>query len=80
MDLTQAEAVIDMIRATTDLALRSATEQLEGRLGEAIKTIRDELIALLAHIEASLDFPDEDFAPDDREKLRERLGCVRDAN
>ena len=53
MDLTQAEAVIDMIRATTDLALRSATEQLEGRLGAAIRTIRDELIALLAHIEAS---------------------------
>ena len=37
MDLTQAEAVIDLIRAQTDLALRSATEQLEGRLGEAIR-------------------------------------------
>ena len=35
MDLTQAEAVIDLIRAKTDLALRSATEQLEGRLGNA---------------------------------------------
>ena len=34
MDLTQAEAVIDLIRARTDLALRSATEQLEGKLGE----------------------------------------------
>jgi len=34
MDLTQAEAVIDLIRARTDLALRSATEQLEGRLGD----------------------------------------------
>ena len=37
MDLTQAEAVIDLIRAQTDLALRSATEQLEGRLGDAIR-------------------------------------------
>ena len=78
MDLTQAEAVIDMIRATTDLALRSATEQLQGRLGAAIKAIRDELIALLAHIEASLDFPDEDVAPDSAQTLRARLDGVRE--
>src|SRR5436309_14119490 len=43
MDLTQAEAVIDLIRARTDLALRSATEQLEGRLGDRIRKIRDEI-------------------------------------
>ena len=40
MDLTQAEAVMDLIRAQTDLALRSATEQLEGRLGSEIESIR----------------------------------------
>src|SRR5438067_3831969 len=57
MDLTQAEAVIDLIRARTDLALRSATEQLEGRLGTQIRDIRDELVELLAHINASIDFP-----------------------
>src|SRR5258708_5225010 len=48
MDLTQAEAVIDLIRAKTDLALRSATEQLEGRPRKQITKIRDELISLLA--------------------------------
>src|SRR5713226_8458686 len=64
MDLTQAEAVIDLIRAKTDLALRSATEQLEGRLGRKIKSIRDALVDLVAHIEASIDFPEEDIAPD----------------
>src|SRR5438477_10074737 len=48
MDLTQAEAVIDLIRARTDLALRSATEQLEGKLGEKIATIRNALVDLLA--------------------------------
>jgi tRNA modification GTPase len=73
MDLTQAEAVIDLIRAKTDLALRSATEQLEGRLGQRIRGIRDDLVSLLAHIEASIDFPDEGIAPDDCEKLRARL-------
>src|SRR5207302_2531603 len=62
MDLTQAEAVIDLIRARTDLALRSATEQLEGKLGEQIKGIRDSLVDLLAHVEASIDFSEEGIA------------------
>jgi len=76
MDLTQAEAVIDLIRAKTDLALRSATEQLEGRLGEKIRKIRDELISLLAHIDASIDFPEEGIAPDEGETLWARLDSV----
>jgi tRNA modification GTPase len=64
LDLTQAEAVIDLIRAKTDLALRSATEQLEGRLGEKITRLREELISLTAHLEAYIDFPEEDIEPD----------------
>jgi tRNA modification GTPase len=78
MDLTQAEAVIDLIRARTDLALRSATEQLEGRLGEKIRAIRDELISLLAHFEATIDFPEEGISPDEADKLCGRLTVVRD--
>ncbi len=78
MDLIQAEAVIDLIRARTDLALRSATEQLEGRLGDQIRKIRDELIALLAHINASIDFPEEGIAPDEGETLCARLDAIRD--
>jgi tRNA modification GTPase len=78
MDLTQAEAVIDLIRARTDLALRSATEQLEGRLGDQIRKVRDELIALLAHINASIDFPEEGIAPDEGEMLCARLDAVRE--
>ncbi|HEV3147852.1 MAG TPA: tRNA uridine-5-carboxymethylaminomethyl(34) synthesis GTPase MnmE [Chthoniobacterales bacterium] len=77
MDLTQAEAVIDLIRAKTDLALRSATEQLEGRLGEKIRKLRDELISLIAHIEASIDFPEEGIAPDEDERLTVRLDAIR---
>ncbi len=77
MDLTQAEAVMDLIRAQTDLAARSATEQLEGRLGAVIRTIRDELVNLLAHIEASIDFPEENIEPDDSAHLRLRLDSVR---
>ena len=77
MDLTQAEAVIDLIRAKTDLALRSATEQLEGRLGEKIRKLRDELISLIAHIEASIDFPEEGIDPDEGETLSARLDSIR---
>ena len=77
MDLTQAEAVIDLIRARTDLALRSASEQLEGRLGDQIRRIRDELIALLAHINASIDFPEEGIDPDEDEMLCARLDSIR---
>jgi len=78
MDLTQAEAVIDLIRARTDLALRSATEQLEGKLGEEIQSIRSALIDLLAHIEATIDFSEEGIAPDEDDKLRGRLDSVRE--
>jgi tRNA modification GTPase len=77
MDLTQAEAVMDLIRAQTDLALRSAHEQLEGRLGEKIGTIRAELVELLAHLEAAIDFPEEGIAPDEGTRLRDRLGSIR---
>ena len=78
MDLTQAEAVIDLIRARTDLALRSATEQLEGRLGKKIRSIREALIELLAHVEAAIDFPEEGIEPDEGEKLRVRLDSIRE--
>ena len=78
MDLTQAEAVIDLIRARSDLALRSAREQLAGRLGREILGLRDELVSLRAHVEASLDFADEDIEPDEGERLRARLQAVRE--
>src|SRR3989449_8894936 len=77
MDLTQAEAVIDLIRARTDLALRSATEQLEGKLGEKIANIRRDLVDLLAHLEAAIDFSEEGIAHDEGETLRARLDSVR---
>lgn len=78
LDLTQAEAVIDLIRAQTDLALRSATEQLEGRLGERISQLREDLISLIANLEADIDFPEEDIEPDVGEAFRARLDKVRD--
>lgn len=62
-----------MIHARTDLALAAANEQLAGKLSQRINQLRDELLQTLAHIEAHLDFPDEDISPDTRETLLGRL-------
>lgn len=78
MDLTQAEAVMDLIRAQTDLALRAATEQLEGRLGGRIRELRELLLGVLAHVEAFIDFPDEDIDPDTGGALLKKLDGARD--
>jgi len=65
VDLTQAEAVIDIINARTDAALQSATNQVDGKLKTIVEDIKDELCELLVSIEASIDFPEdvEDILP-----------------
>jgi tRNA modification GTPase len=73
IDLTQAEAVADLIHARTELALAAANEQLAGKLSQRIHQLRDEMMTTLAHIEAHIDFPDEDIRPDTKEKLTNRL-------
>ncbi len=73
IDLAQAEAVADLIHAQTELALSAAQEQLAGKLSQRIRRLRDDLLGILAHVEAQLDFADEDIAPDRRDQLRVRL-------
>ncbi|MGI4792278.1 MAG: tRNA uridine-5-carboxymethylaminomethyl(34) synthesis GTPase MnmE [Janthinobacterium lividum] len=59
MDLTQAEAVGDLIAAQTEQAQRQAQRQSEGRLSKAVLKIRVGILGVLAQIEASIDFPEE---------------------
>jgi tRNA modification GTPase len=73
IDLAQAEAVADLIHSRTELALAAANEQLAGKLSQRINKLRDDLMLTLAHIEAHIDFPDEDISPDTKEKLLQRL-------
>ncbi|MCI0743880.1 MAG: tRNA uridine-5-carboxymethylaminomethyl(34) synthesis GTPase MnmE [Verrucomicrobia subdivision 3 bacterium] len=73
IDLAQAEAVADVIHSRTELALAAANEQLAGKLSQRINKLRDDLLATLAHVEAHIDFPDEDIAPDTKDKLAARL-------
>ena len=77
LDLTQAEAVIDLIRAQSDLALRSATEQLAGQLGQEFRALHRELIETIAHVDAAMDFPEEDISPDETPAIRARLESFR---
>jgi tRNA modification GTPase len=73
MDLAQAEAVADLIHSRTELALAAANEQLAGKLSLRINELRDEMMQTLAHVEAHIDFPDEDIAPDTKDQLLKRL-------
>lgn len=76
MDLTQAEAVMDLISAQTDLAMRAAHEQLQGTLGNRSEEIRGEILGIAAHVEAYIDFPDEDIDTDTGNALAGRLQAV----
>ena len=76
MDLTQAEAVMDLIHAQSTLALRAANEQLGGAIGREATAMQQEIIPVLAHIEAFIDFPDEDISPETGADLLKRIDAV----
>ncbi len=76
IDLSQAEAVLDMIRAKTEGSLKAALKRLEGGLSKNINGLIDKLADITAHIEASIDFPDEDIEPKDKMKLAEEAVLV----
>lgn len=62
IDLTQAEAVMDLIRAKSDRAFQVAMKQAEGQLSNKVKAIQRRLIELMAHIEVNIDYPEHDVA------------------
>ncbi len=61
IDLIEAEAVLDIIRAKTDLSLKYAMKQLEGGLSKRINLLKEKILDILADVEASIDFPEEDI-------------------
>jgi tRNA modification GTPase len=73
MDLSQAEAVMDLIHARSERALAAANDQLRGALGRRIQELIDTLLDVLARVEAYIDFPDEDLPPEDRHELERDL-------
>lgn len=61
IDLSQAEAVIDIINSKTQLSLKSSVHQLGGQLTHKLNIIKESLISIIAHIEASIDYPEYDI-------------------
>jgi len=70
IDLSQAEAVIDIINAKTNLSLQTSVNQLEGKLSEKVKQLRKQLLEMIAHIEASIDYPEHDMEQLTFDKMR----------
>ena len=77
LDLTQAEAVADLIDAETPAAVRQAAGQLSGALGRRVGAIYDGLVDLMAHFHAVLDYPDEDIDPFRADTIRAGLEEAR---
>lgn len=76
MDLTQAEAVMDLISARSEAAARAAASQLEGRLGQAVEKLRADALAALAHLEAFIDFPEEGIDAESGQALSRRINSL----
>lgn len=73
IDLTRAEAVIDVLAARTRKGMEMAQAQLAGRLYDEVETIRQALISMRAVVEVAIDFPDEDVEIIDHGRLGEQL-------
>jgi tRNA modification GTPase len=81
MDLSQAEAVMDLIHARSERALAAARRQLDGALGRQMQGLIDGVLDSLARVEAYIDFPDENLPKEDLEAVRSELRAVlRDAD
>lgn len=78
MDLAQAEAVADLVNAQTDAAARAARRQLAGALSARIVNVRERLLEAAAHIEAYIDFPEDDIEPADRQAIATQLHQARE--
>lgn len=77
LDLTQAEAIGDLIGAKSDEALKLAGEQLKGRFSKSIEDLGEPLRMLLAELEAGIDFPEEDIEPERIENFKSALSTCR---
>ncbi len=69
LDLSQAEAVMDLIHARSERALAAANQQLRGSLGKYLGELTEGLLGVLARVEAYIDFPDEDLPPEDKQVI-----------
>lgn len=78
IDLTQVEAIVDLINARSSIALRQATCQLKGTLSEKVFNFKERLITLVSNLEASIDFPEEDIEVYSSEEILTKLKALKE--
>ncbi|MEM9399767.1 MAG: tRNA uridine-5-carboxymethylaminomethyl(34) synthesis GTPase MnmE [Verrucomicrobiota bacterium] len=78
LDLTQAEAIMDLIHARSERALQAAQQLQRGKLGQRIHGLQSKLLDLLAHLEAYIDFPDEDIQPEVGQSFIKKMETLLD--
>lgn len=74
LDLAQAEAVADLIAASSDTAMRAAARSMKGAFSKEVDALMQGIVDVRAHAEASLDFPTEELEPHSSDELSRRLG------
>jgi len=79
IDLSQAEAVMDLITAKTEEAAKIALEQISGGLSEKISGLRDRVTSVCAHVEAYIDFPEEEIEPVSMDKIMNEVQGIKDS-
>lgn len=77
IDLTQVEAIIDIIEAKTEDSLSLAVQQLDGTVSNFVKDLREELIAMIAHLEVTIDYPEEDIEEITSQEVGEKLQPIQ---
>jgi tRNA modification GTPase len=77
IDLTQAEAVMDLIQAKSDRSLHAAQQIKQGKFGSLLLRYRETLLQLLAHLEAYIDFPEEDIDPETGQLFTEKISSLQ---
>jgi tRNA modification GTPase len=78
IDLSQAEAVMDIITSKTEASMKSAIMQADGRVSKEINRLRNKLIEIIAHIEATVDYPEDDLEEMTSEKTTAEIYKILD--
>ena len=77
LNLTEAEAIRDLIDAQTDEAIRQATRQMKGELSNRLQPVKDELVRIIVRLESSLEFVEDDLPPVEQDEMRSALCRLR---
>lgn len=77
LDLSQAQSVMDIIQARTDASLRMASGHLQGTFSKEIQSMRHFILEIIAHLEASIDFPEDDIEDIAKQEAKEKISKIK---